>query len=57
MADQDDTQGAGQEFTGRQKSGKAGGEATKEKHGSDFFRKIGKKGGESKGGEASPEPT
>lgn len=56
MADQDDTQGAGQELTGRQKSGKAGGEATKQKHGSDFFREIGKKGGESKGSNDAPEP-
>jgi general stress protein YciG len=54
MSDHDDTNGAEQKLTGRQKSGKAGGEATKEKHGSDFFRKIGKKGGESKGADEAP---
>lgn len=55
-------------FVGRQKSGKAGGEATKSKHGSDFFRMIGRKGGQAKGSDAKkgrsetgqdplPEPT
>lgn len=56
MPDHDDTNGEEQKLTGRQKSGKAGGEATKEKHGSDFFRKIGKKGGESKGAEPEAPP-
>jgi general stress protein YciG len=50
MTDQDTTTPPpDKKLTGRQKSGKAGGEATKEKHGPDFFREIGKKGGESKG--------
>lgn len=55
-----DDNDASQEFSGRQKSGKAGGEATKQKHGTEFFREIGKKGGEAKGdnaGEkADPDP-
>jgi len=44
------------ELTGRQKSGKAGGEATKEKHGNDHFKKIGKEGGKAKGAEPPPPP-
>jgi general stress protein YciG len=60
MSDQDaTTPPPDKPLTGRQKSGKAGGEATKQKHGPDFFRQIGKKGGESKGdapAPPSPEP-
>ncbi len=61
MFTSDDNDDASQEFSGRQKSGKAGGEATKQKHGTEFFREIGKKGGEAKGDhaeeKADPGPT
>lgn len=51
-----DENAEGKEFIGRQKSGKAGGEATKQKHGADFFRMIGKKGGKAKGEPAKAKP-
>lgn len=54
MTDQDTAPSSGQEFTGRQKSGKAGGESTKQKHGSEFFKEIGKKGGKAKSSEPPP---
>jgi general stress protein YciG len=53
MFDTDDDPTSPQELTGRQKSGKAGGEATKQKHGKEFFKEIGKKGGEAKGAEST----
>jgi hypothetical protein len=44
------------DLVGRQKSGKAGGETTKERHGSDFFKKIGQKGGKAKKEKADEAP-